>query len=774
LNNYSGNKLVLLGDWKPEEIAKWNELLSSEGVYEYDFKWLGRHQTPLIFYSDTGKKSFDAWVIEQSGFPGSRWVAFDSSNNVIASGISVPDVKILTSAIEKAGVISAPKQLRAFLSEHPEHIDARVDLLKEARRRALLATPGCGYGFASVPSCGYGFASVPKDLSEDLDIETDLRIWGVLAREFDLAMSHNSWLGFGLDFFRPEESQPEQSSPLMKAVFRKHIYRVENLLREFPTNENLWDIWAWMARTLNDRPVIKFLQTLEPFVTPGGPQCPSPKVAVWLTTVAKSMEQWDAVVQLARIGRRFDSHTFVHSANWNPAEGFIYWISYSPIPGYPEKSSYFPLLEALLKLGRIDEANESFNELIRRKEYIFAENTDALASEAVKGAIDIIRSNGYEHLLETWLNSLSQKPAPYVRLEQYGSGRISFACHETNRGNEFSQLSRVIDELYLPDVPILGVNHSPAKNTLGWRGDGFRWAMIDENGLVMEQGTEMPTVEQLRQVLEDNDIKIKSIGELAKEFLKENPNHIEALMAYGANSVMENLKQKNTEKIPGAGQDEAIWGKPAAAWAKIFDHEHAIFAAFVFYHKEIKLSSPAMKSVSKRYLPKIEAALRQSPGSRNLWELWLFWRRAGDDERDFESLLYSVEPSPAALKSDFPPAFVLESYYGECRKNERWPQIAKLLRGLWDRGVSEQLIENKANESKNQKHRLRRADMGDKVALPLIDALLHTGRGQEADEVFNAWLDCGGRFTDISKILELAKACGQERLAGSWEIKNRK
>ena len=162
LNNYSGNKLVLLGDWKPEEIAKWNELLSSEGVYEYDFKWLGRHQTPLIFYSDTGKKSFDAWVIEQSGFPGSRWVAFDSSNNVIASGISVPDVKILTSAIEKAGVISAPKQLRAFLSEHPEHIDARVDLLKEARRRALLATPGCGYGVASVPSCGYGIASVPS------------------------------------------------------------------------------------------------------------------------------------------------------------------------------------------------------------------------------------------------------------------------------------------------------------------------------------------------------------------------------------------------------------------------------------------------------------------------------------------------------------------------------------------------------------------------------------------------------------------------------------
>ena len=186
----------------------------------------------------------------------------------------------------------------------------------------------------------------------------DLRTWGVLAREFDTAMNLG-WIGLKLNFFAPHENQPERYSPLMKRTFRKHIGRVEGTLMEFPSNDNLWDLWAWMSRTLNDRPVFKFIHGLDPFNP-----CPTPKVAAWLTALAKSKEDWENIAHFAKLGRDFDSIKFESRTTWSPG-----WVSTNtvsqPLPGFPEESSYYPLLEALLKLGRTEDANDVFDELIR-------------------------------------------------------------------------------------------------------------------------------------------------------------------------------------------------------------------------------------------------------------------------------------------------------------------------------------------------------------------------------------------------------------------------
>ena len=744
LNRFSGNKLILVGDWGAEDLSVWNKMLTSEDLSEYDFKLLGRanEQWAILFRGDDRQnaiRNFETWIGQQSGSFSSRWAALDGSNRVISSGRNIPEAKALASAMERFGIRSTLGQLRDFLREHPNHIDARTDLLKEVRRRALIAAP--------------------KDISEDLGTGDDLRTWGVLAREFDLAMNRN-WIGFNLEFFRPEEDQPEQFSPLMKNAFRKHIGRVEDAIREFPTNENLWDVWAWMARALGNRPVFQFVKSLEKPTFSVEHKCPPPKVAAWLTDLAKSKEDWETVIELARIGRSFDRYTLESIAEWSP-NALSRMAVVSGIPGYPEKSAYYPLIEALLKLGRIEEANDVFDELIRFRGAGNAQNAAAIA-----------KSGGFEELAEAWSKGALTKPVPDIR--QYWQGRPMVIVLAEYGGPEYQQANMILNDI----APLLTL--SPAydvyKDSLGWTGDDFRWALVDGGGLVVAQGTEMPNSEELQKVVSENNIKTEKM--LAEEFLQNNPNHIEALISFGINSINESinaLKKANAaETLLNSNQDDAIWGKTVSSWAKILDHENALFAVPTFYPGWDNTQSPTMKSLSRRYLPKIEAAVRQSPRSESLWNLWLFWRRTGDREREFEPMLESIAPSPMQLIGTCPPDIVLNEYYRECIENNQWPQIIKLLKEPWDRQISKQIAENDAKARTNEKPKLLYAQLGDNVGFPLIFALMQTGRRQEADEIFKTWLDCGGSFSNPADLVELARRFGGERLAGEWGEKMKK
>jgi hypothetical protein len=285
------------------------------------------------------------------------------------------------------------------------------------------------------------------------------------------------------------------------------------------------------------------------------------------------------------------------------------------------------------------------------------------------------------------------------------------------------------------------------KKSLNWNGNDFRYALIDGNGHVIHEGTQIPSSTELKDVIKEKGIQ--TVKEQAEEFLKTSPDHIEALVAYGTENITENILEaistpqetNGDETELDSTQDEVIWGKIAGAWTKILSHEYALNALHTFpgfFAKNIKFRSPTMKSLSRRFLPKIEGALHNSPSSNSLWNLWLFWRKAGDNEMDFEIVLNSVQPSPVALKGSVPPAFVFETYYIECKENNRWPQIIKLLKDVWNREISRQILENNTVEKNSVKPTLLFPQLGDNVGIPLIEALLHTSNRQEADEVFNA------------------------------------
>ena len=184
LSKNNANKIILLGEWKAGDIGKWGQIINSEGIYEYGFALLSRGSfldgQAWFGIRDNDINEFEGWIRQKYGLDNrATWIALETGDNIILSGVETPRPGEFLESLEKFQIMTTSKLLRAFLRENPDHIDARTDLLKEVRRRALQQL---------------------STATEDLDLETDLRTWGVLADETDKLFNSN-WMGVDLGFF---------------------------------------------------------------------------------------------------------------------------------------------------------------------------------------------------------------------------------------------------------------------------------------------------------------------------------------------------------------------------------------------------------------------------------------------------------------------------------------------------------------------------------------------------------------------------------------------
>jgi len=164
----NSNKIILLGDWNPRDISKWRDVIDSDGVFEHGFVLVNR----ALFSDETmfGIKkrdvaAFEGWIRREYGLSASaKWIVLNMENKLITSGTVMPSPKEFDEILDQKGIRTPLKIVRAFLLENPEHLDAKADMLKEVRRRAL--------------------SRLPANF-EDLSAEADLKIWGVFAAETD-------------------------------------------------------------------------------------------------------------------------------------------------------------------------------------------------------------------------------------------------------------------------------------------------------------------------------------------------------------------------------------------------------------------------------------------------------------------------------------------------------------------------------------------------------------------------------------------------------------
>jgi len=731
LANRRANKIILIGDWKEEDRAKWWQLANSEGIFEYGFVFSDR-VSRLSYFNALGPvgasdyAAFENWLMQRYSLGRGRWAALDMDNRLVVTGSAVPVAEELDKMLERGGLLTPLRQTRSFLRENPNHIDAKTDLLKEVRRRALTK-------------------SAPN-IVEDLDTATDLRTWGVMAAEIDNVFK-GEWLGIDLDFFRPDENPPERFSKLMRKAFRKHIASVESALREQPTNRTLWNIWGWMARSQPDYKWNPFVDSLETIASNlynsvfESLFCPSEEVCVWLIENSRAKADWESVIKYAKVADRFTGYFSQKRTTWSPT-GYTGQFSRSDYEGYPNKPITIPCLEALLRLGRTDEANSLFDKMMRF----------TLDSGIAKDAAAAARSAGMEEIAEVWEKGQLLNRAPYaVMREWFAKGPLIMVVGDRDYYGKFNELFRSVSPRGLALVRRDSLMNEDLA-TLSWSGDvGNRWGLLDSDGLLLFQDTSIPSADEFKNILVRFNIETDAEAEFLHKYIARHRDQ-PGVILYFALYLLRTNPQSET-------LDEA-----ANLMAKLLNESPTVFLSVGTQgnYEQLK-NSESLKQVSKKYLANIESLLERKPSSDGLWYHWFLFRDIEGANRPTNSILGRIKFSPLSKPGLVPPGFVMTKYYNECKANGDWAKVIELLKDVWDRAFYEYQEDRKPG----QRH--TNPKLGDELGIPLMEACLNDHNPALADEYFRAWLEAGGTFADIAKVIELAKEKGFERYATEWE-----
>jgi hypothetical protein len=240
-----------------------------------------------------------AWIGGLLGTGG--WAVLDAAGRVVDQGVQAPAAAALAARLDKAGVQGPVRALTLFLKGHPEHQEARAELIPHLRSIAarrtgrVLAlagpkTPDPAPGITFSPWTGAGLE--PVDRAGQLPPEQDILLWGTAAQEVERLFQDPAWSLAPVEF----KGLAEAHSPTMQAVLRRHISQVQALLASRPGNHKAWMLWVWMHQVVGLRPDLGFLKGLHPLPeelqTHRNPGWPPPQVVSALVGDARSRGDW--------------------------------------------------------------------------------------------------------------------------------------------------------------------------------------------------------------------------------------------------------------------------------------------------------------------------------------------------------------------------------------------------------------------------------------------------------------------------------------------------
>ena len=341
------------------------------------------------------------------------------------------------------------------------------------------------------------------------------------------------------------------------------------------------------------------------------------------------------------------------------------------------------------------------------------------------------------------------------------------------------------------------------------------WALFAEKGRLVASGTSVPDAESLAKAAQDAGIKTES--GMLREFLRMNPDHLEAqqqllrqLISKASTKMKlklgekqdpvrpadekwdfekyrrkqeaeleakEDAKAKATgaEKPPpdlSAEEDQAIWGEVADRLAALFrSGDWSLVQSWWILPDETAMRSPRMRDVCLLALPEVEAALARRPDEWSVWSIWLGLSKVLGG-RPIRPLLDSLTPLPTISASQWPPYMVRDAYVKDARARQDWQGIKDLLLPQWEmqelwrpiQGNSKwvQQVDGKVQESSETGSTWRG------FTEPLAEALLRLGETILADRVVNASFTQHPWALLPKRAQQLALRCNQPALAAQW------
>lgn len=346
-------------------------------------------------------------------------------------------------------------------------------------------------------------------------------------------------------------------------------------------------------------------------------------------------------------------------------------------------------------------------------------------------------------------------------------------------------------------------------------GPGPCWALFGEKGRLVASGSSVPSVDALVKAAGDSGIKT-SVG-LLREFLRANPDHLEAQAQlqfqlnwkatgktkaklggkresirpaderrdydkfrreYDAEQEAKEDAKVNspgTEKPPPdlqAEDDQAIWGEVASRLAGLFrSGDWSLVESWSLVPQEMAERSPLMRDVCLHALPEVETALARRPESWSLWSTWLDLSKVAGG-RPIRPLLDSLTPLPTTSPFNWPPMTVRDAYIKDARSRHDWQGIKDFLLPQWEFQELRRPIEGDFKVVYQVDGKLQsQEETGYNwrgFTEPLAEALLRLGETHLADRIVIASFN-QHPWTGLPKrAQQLALRCNQPGLAAQW------
>jgi hypothetical protein len=358
--------------------------------------------------------------------PSVRWAVVDPKERCLASGQALPTAEGLERTLAAKGIQSPIRVHREFLKGSPDHLEARMDLLrlqlKSAERRTKAAL-GLETSESEEPSGAPGaqvarrriqfstatggkldeiFGSPkPKPIPSDkvVDTKQDLQIWGGYADTFDRLFSGDDWIAGGWSFDNADVSL-EKCSPLVKALYRRKMKQVESALERAPLNPRLWSVWMRMADAVGGQSAQAVADRLAR--QPGGDFSSwPPTVRRRLIDEARTNNNWNYVTDYL-----WDEYQYrdssggpqiqfaSNSSSPNPDRNDVLRQVMDGMQTREWDTLFEPLLEALLRMGdtgRADAVMDTLRERQGRGQWSEAQMHKAIALANRCGRQDVAK-----------------------------------------------------------------------------------------------------------------------------------------------------------------------------------------------------------------------------------------------------------------------------------------------------------------------------------------------------------------------------------------------
>jgi hypothetical protein len=314
-----------------------------------------------------------------------HWALLGPGPRILAEGTDAPTAEALAQAHRASGLPTRVAVLEAFLRQHPDHEEARAQLVLALRGAAELRTERQ--------------APPPKEAGQPLPLlaaEADDRIWGAYADHYERLMTSGAWRRTAGEAgplpLAAALSDAAPRSPRLRALAERLLPEVETHLRRRPEDPRRWKVWLSLRAAVPGSRPHEVLAGLPPL--PGSRTWPPQAALDAFVEDARQQNDWRTVEPLLEEAYR-QSLAFLQRMEEAARKD-------SP-GGRPELGSAFGfggwtgelalLVEAKLRLNRFDEADRIFMVAYGR----------VPRSKMAEQAAALARECGAEALAAKWL-----------------------------------------------------------------------------------------------------------------------------------------------------------------------------------------------------------------------------------------------------------------------------------------------------------------------------------------------------------------------------------